>query len=136
MSKLRWTFDLKRHTPMIHFQPYDEGVCLRATEVKPKFDRFLLENECFTDTQKSKWFYTAEDGRLATKMKLRFRTEGKAVRSYTFEKNENEKKGTARNLERQIPRGSTTRINRLYFGNQGCRDKEDYQGNCFFQRRD
>lgn len=133
MSKLKWTFDLKQHTPMIHFQPYDEGVCLRATEVKPKFDRFLLENECFTDTQKSKWFYTAEDGRLATKMKLRFRTEGKAVRSYTFEQNENEKKGTTRNLERQIPRGSTTRINRLYFGNQGCRDKEDYKETVFFK---
>lgn len=125
MSKLKWTFDLKQHTPMIHFQPFDEGVCLRATEVKPKFDKFLLENECFTAMQKLKWFYTAEDGRLATKMKLRFRAEGKVVRSYTFEKNQN--------LERQIPRGSTTRINRLYFGNQGCRDKEDYKETVFFK---
>lgn len=133
MSKLKWTFDLKQHTPMIHFQPYDEGVCLRATEVKPKFDRFLLEHKSFSDIQKSRWFYTTEDGRLATKMKLRFRAEEKAVRSYTFEKKESEKTGQIRNLERQLPRGSTTRINRLYFGNQGCEDKEDYKETVFFK---
>lgn len=80
MNKLKWTFDLTQHTPMIHFQSSDDSVCLRATEVKPKFDRFLLEKECFTDDQKKEWFYAAEDGRLASKMKLRFRTKGKIVR--------------------------------------------------------
>jgi hypothetical protein len=33
---------LKQQTPMIHFQHDEEGVCLRASEVKPKLDKFLL----------------------------------------------------------------------------------------------
>ena len=33
---------LKQHTPMIHFQHDQEGATLRASEVKPKLDRFIL----------------------------------------------------------------------------------------------
>jgi hypothetical protein len=36
------TFELQQHTPLIHFQPEQEGAGLRATEVKPKLDKFLL----------------------------------------------------------------------------------------------
>lgn len=36
---------LKQQTPMWHFQHYETGCCLRATEVKPKLDKFLLEKE-------------------------------------------------------------------------------------------
>lgn len=39
---LRYT--LKQHTPLIHFQD-QEGATLRATELKPKLDRFLREKE-------------------------------------------------------------------------------------------
>lgn len=41
MHKL--TFTLKQHTPIIHFQHYQEGATLRATEVKPKLDKYILE---------------------------------------------------------------------------------------------
>lgn len=34
---------LKQHTPIIHFQHEQEGATLRATEVKPKLDRFIIE---------------------------------------------------------------------------------------------
>lgn len=34
---------LKQHTPMIHFQHYQENATLRASEVKPKLDRYILE---------------------------------------------------------------------------------------------
>jgi len=34
---------LKQHTPLIHFQHTQDGATLRATEVKPKLDRFLIE---------------------------------------------------------------------------------------------
>jgi len=37
------TFTLKQHTPLIHFQHDQEGATLRATEVKPKLDRFITE---------------------------------------------------------------------------------------------
>lgn len=35
-------FILKQHTPLIHFQHDHAGATLRATEVKPKLDRFIL----------------------------------------------------------------------------------------------
>ncbi len=45
MSDFKVEFTLKQHTPMIHFQAKtkDEGATLRATELKPKFDKFLIE---------------------------------------------------------------------------------------------
>ncbi|HAQ38287.1 MAG TPA: hypothetical protein DCQ58_07230, partial [Saprospirales bacterium] len=41
MYKLEFT--LKQHTPIIHFQHNQKGATLRATEVKPKLDRFIIE---------------------------------------------------------------------------------------------
>ena len=37
------SFTLKQHTPIIHFQHEQEGATLRATEVKPKLDRFIIK---------------------------------------------------------------------------------------------
>lgn len=37
-------FSLTQHTPIIHFQHDQVGATLRATEVKPKLDRFLIKN--------------------------------------------------------------------------------------------
>lgn len=39
-------YELKQHTMLLHFQakpPYAENICLRASEVKPKLDRFILK---------------------------------------------------------------------------------------------
>lgn len=44
MNKL--TFTLEQHTPLIHFQPDQQGATLRASEVKPKLDRFIIEKLC------------------------------------------------------------------------------------------
>jgi len=44
MSDLRLIYKLKQHTPMIHFQSDQIGATLRATELKPKLDKFLLMN--------------------------------------------------------------------------------------------
>lgn len=41
MYKLEFT--LKQHTPIIHFQHDQDGATLRASEVKPKLDRFIIE---------------------------------------------------------------------------------------------
>jgi hypothetical protein len=41
MSNFKVTFRLKQHTPIIHFQANQMGATLRATELKPKLDRFL-----------------------------------------------------------------------------------------------
>ena len=37
--------ELKCQSPMIHFQGEEESATLRASEVKPKLDRYLLECE-------------------------------------------------------------------------------------------
>lgn len=37
--------ELKQHTPLIHFQPNENGATLRASEVKPRLDRFIIEKE-------------------------------------------------------------------------------------------
>lgn len=43
------TFTLKQHTPIIHFQHEQEGATLRASEVKPKLDRFIIEELPYLD---------------------------------------------------------------------------------------
>ena len=40
--KHKLVIKLKQHTPLIHFQHDQEGATLRASEVKPKLDRFIL----------------------------------------------------------------------------------------------
>lgn len=44
----RLVVTLKQHTPLIHFQHYQDGAVLRATELKPKLDRYIIK-ECFKD---------------------------------------------------------------------------------------
>lgn len=34
--------ELKQHTPLIHFQPNEPGATLRASEVKPRLDKFII----------------------------------------------------------------------------------------------
>lgn len=41
-NPLKVTFTLKQHTPMIHFQWDQSGSILRASELKPKLDKYLL----------------------------------------------------------------------------------------------
>lgn len=43
MGKYRLDVTLKQYTPLIHFQGDEDGACLRASEVKPKLDRFVVE---------------------------------------------------------------------------------------------
>lgn len=44
MSLKKLTFNLVQHTPILHFQPFLESSTLRATELKPKLDKFLAYN--------------------------------------------------------------------------------------------
>ena len=40
---MKLQYKLRQETPMIHFQADEYGAILRATEVKPKLDRFIQE---------------------------------------------------------------------------------------------
>lgn len=42
MSNYRLEIMLHQYTPLLHFQGDEEGACLRASEVKPKLDKFVL----------------------------------------------------------------------------------------------
>lgn len=60
MNDWQKEYKLVQHTPLIHFQHSEPHACLRATEVKPKLDRFLIEqlekDYRFGDGRWKKWF--------------------------------------------------------------------------------
>ncbi|MCD4793398.1 MAG: hypothetical protein K8R54_09210 [Bacteroidales bacterium] len=87
------TFKLKQHTPIIHFQHDQHGATLRATELKPKLDKFILtklgketldekkqDEKPFTEKEyldkgkeiaKSKvWIIDGQDGAMNYKVKI------------------------------------------------------------------
>jgi len=43
-NPFKYTCTLKQHTPIIHFQHDQKGATLRASEMKPKLDRFIYDN--------------------------------------------------------------------------------------------
>lgn len=73
------TVELKQHTPLIHFQHDQYGATLRASEVKPKLDRFILTKLGNGDYKKGcdiakdkKWFVgKGEHPALDYKMKIK-----------------------------------------------------------------
>lgn len=75
MNKLAVT--LKQHTPLIHFQHNQEGATLRASEVKPKLDKYLIKHVFGDSFEKCKHFlvgYTPGNERLLSeKFKSGFR---------------------------------------------------------------
>ena len=90
------TYRLIQQTPMIHFQSAEEGATLRASEVKPKLDRFILKQLEREGTAVPKeWFVSAEHPAL--NYKLRFKAEGEPA---------------------------TAEPHKLYFGNMGASEAE------------
>lgn len=49
-------FTLRQHTPLIHFQYDQPGTTLRATELKPKLDRFLIKKVFKNEWQRYREF--------------------------------------------------------------------------------
>lgn len=112
MSNYKLTFELQQYTPLLHFQWDTEGACLRASEVKPKLDRFVVDylerNGVAPSELPKEW--VQHDGKtdahkdnphIALRYKMRF-----------------EAKGEPDNNIRQSP------IHPLYFGNQGEANKD------------
>lgn len=65
------TYTLLCQTPIIHFQPDQEGATLRATEVKPKLDRYLMGK--LGREAVEPWLIPGQKGAL--NYKLRFQAE-------------------------------------------------------------
>lgn len=49
------SIQLKQHTPIIHFQHYQDGATLRASELKPKLDKFLIKRFKDGNIDYNKW---------------------------------------------------------------------------------
>ncbi|MBR3917715.1 MAG: hypothetical protein IKJ59_03145 [Clostridia bacterium] len=67
---------LKQETPYIHFQHYEKGATLRATEVKPKLDKFLVEKLGGEANINKEWFVKSENNKKALNYKLKFAVQG------------------------------------------------------------
>lgn len=62
------TYQLKAQTPLVHFQHAQSGATLRATEVKPKLDRFLWQ--CVGEQIQEAWKLKADQSALNYKIRL------------------------------------------------------------------
>src|SRR5690606_37665418 len=73
----RLTIKLRQHTPLIHFQHDHIGATLRATEVKPKLDKFILTQPGNGNYDKGKqwakekkWLIGSSDNALDYKLRF------------------------------------------------------------------
>ena len=73
MSKFKATFTLKQHTPLIHFQANQSGATLRATELKPKLDRFLIKEFEKEGIDYSSYLISGQDRALDYKVKINYK---------------------------------------------------------------
>ena len=72
-SKFEKTYTLEQQTPLIHFQYDEPGATLRATEVKPKLDEFIIQqNKGKDELRKSHpdWFINNKSDALNYKMHI------------------------------------------------------------------
>ena len=69
--------ELTQYTPLLHFQGQQDGACLRASEVKPAFDRFIrawLEKQGVNIVKDAgAWIYTSDDNDNNNKRHIAFR---------------------------------------------------------------
>ncbi len=135
MHTLRVT--LKQHTPLIHFQHDQDDATLRASEVKPKLDKFILSQltpEQRAQGEREGWIKTKND-----KVWLDYKMRIVAERPKQIEMNVIEKKEHGRQLYDEIGRALFTthnypdNSNSLIMGNMGGRVKEDVLNFVMFE---
>lgn len=66
------TVELKQHTPLLHFQHSQDGATLRASEVKPKLDKFITCNYFKNDFVKCSEFLIGFDKNKTDKLKSKW----------------------------------------------------------------
>ncbi len=111
-----WQKDYKlvQHTPLIHFQHSEPHACLRATEVKPKLDRFLIEqlekDDRFGDGRWKKWF-VGDGSQQSFDYMMRITPNSEQV-----DRTQSIERAIAR-AEHRPPNASFHEIHKNYFGN-------------------
>lgn len=91
--------ELRQETIMIHFQPQEIGACLRASELKPKLDRFIEKYR--KEKIPKQWRLDASGENKALNYKIRIRA-----------------------MEKFKPE----EVEKIYFGNMGLKEEEWKQG--------
>lgn len=82
---IRRSYNLKHQSPLLHFQYKEQGAALRASEVKPKLDRFLIGKLEQKGRSATPWFVGANgrtdntDLKPALDYKLRFEIVGESA---------------------------------------------------------
>lgn len=107
-------YKLVQHTPLIHFQHSEPHACLRATEVKPKLDRFLIEqlekDDRFGDGRWKKWF-VGDGSQQSFDYMMRITPNSEQVeRTHSIER-------AISRAEHRPPNASLHEIHKNYFGN-------------------
>lgn len=89
-NRFKLTALLRQYTLLIHFQGDAEGACLRASEVKPKLDRFVLD---YLERQgirvPEEWLLRVsddEDGNRSPALRYKMRFEGLGEKKIQFNK--------------------------------------------------
>lgn len=133
----KYEYCLIQQTPMLHFQHDQTGATLRASEVKPKLDRFIIErcggDEAMRkDAEMKKWFLS--DKHLALNYKMSIRARGEARKSTEAEDQSSYvlKNGRIDNSKRSV----RFTISNSYFGNmvQFKHDMDDQQKSDLVKR--
>lgn len=111
-------YKLVQHTPLIHFQHSEPHACLRATEVKPKLDRFLIEqlekDDRFGDGRWKKWF-VGDGSQQSFDYMMRITPNSEQVdRTQSIE---NGIERAIARAEHRSPNASLHEIHKNYFGN-------------------
>lgn len=114
MNDWQKKYKLVQHTPLIHFQHSEPHACLRATEVKPKLDRFLIEqlekDDRFGDGRWKKWF-VGDGSQQSFDYIMRITPNSEQV-----ERTQSIERAIAR-AEHRPPNASFHEIHKNYFGN-------------------
>lgn len=118
MNDWQKEYKLVQHTPLIHFQHSEPHACLRATEVKPKLDRFLIEqlekDDRFGDGRWKKWF-VGDGSQQSFDYMMRITPNSEQV-----ERTQSIENGIERAIaraEHRSPNASFHEIHKNYFGN-------------------
>lgn len=118
MNDWQKEYKLVQHTPLIHFQHSEPHACLRATEVKPKLDRFLIEqlekDDRFGDDRWKKWF-VGDGSQQSFDYMMRITPNSEQVeRTHSIE---NGIERAIARAEHRPPNASFHEIHKNYFGN-------------------
>lgn len=77
MCKLE--IQLKQHTPLIHFQHDQDGATLRASEVKPKLDKFIIKHSFHDNFEECKEYLVGYDPKKPNDLKTKWNSGYRAL---------------------------------------------------------